>query len=67
MYAALFGDHIMSEIEQMQRGRQLLIDGRSDEDVEYLTGISLLQIIGLRGDAAAGPAFSMSTETLPPR
>ena len=46
----------MAESEEMQRGRDLLIDGRSDEEVEDQTGISLLQIIGLRGAAAAAPA-----------
>ena len=52
----------MSDFEQMQRGLQLLIDGRSDEDIERLTGISLTQIIGLRGAAAAAPrVFGMFT------
>ena len=47
----------MCESEQMQKGRKLLIDGRSDEDVEHCTGISLLQIIELRGAAAAAPGI----------
>lgn len=46
----------MSEQEQTDAGVRLLRSGGSDEEVERLTGMSLLQIIELRADAAAAPA-----------
>ena len=35
---------------------QLLRDGRSDEDVERLTGLDAGRVLALRAGAASGPA-----------
>lgn len=46
----------MNALEQTDLGVRLLREGRSDEEVERLTGFSLLRIIELRMDAATAPA-----------
>lgn len=45
----------MDHSEQVVSSISLLRKGSSDEDVERLTGISLLDIIELRADAASAP------------
>ena len=47
--------------EQSRNANSLLRQGRSDEDVERLTGVTLLDIIGMRG-ALASMTMEMKTQ-----
>ena len=45
----------MIETVQALEGAKLLRAGSTDEDVEHLTGLSLIHIIELRAEAATAP------------
>ena len=50
----------MIEPIQVDDGVRMLRDGRSDEDIERTTGLSLLRIIELRASAATAPSRTPS-------
>lgn len=57
----------MSMVEQLHNAAMLFRDGRSDTDVERLTGLSQLELLALRAEAASAPMSARPPSAKPER